>query len=147
MVGYTISLKVKISTSILAKVFYLFNSVVAFASVMLSGYMLAKNSNYTFILLIVAIVALISSVLCRKSIVTHKNIYTLRAYFDKEVTLSNTAVINEVMLKRCKPLEENADTSKLVYKDIVLDKKLKEQLSVFLLDAKIDDIETVTELL
>lgn len=147
MVGYTINLRVKISTSILARVFYLFNSLVAFASVMLSGYMLDKNSNYTFILLIVAIVALISSVLCRKSIVTHKNTYTLRAYFDKEVTLSNTAVINEVMSKRCKLLEENTDTSKLVYKDIVLDKKLKEQLSVSLLDAKIDDIETVTELL
>lgn len=147
MVGYRINLKVKISTSILAKVFYLFNLVVAFASVMLSGYMLAKNSNYTFILLIVAIVALISSVLCRKSIVTHKNIYTLRAYFDKEVTLSNTAIIDEVMSCRVKPLSESIDISDLVYKDITLDKKMKGKLSVFLQSAKIESIEKVTELL
>ena len=147
MVGYTINLGVKISTSILAKVFYLFNLVVAFASVMLSGYMLDKNSNYTFILLIVAIVALISSVLCRKSIVTHKNIYTLRAYFDKEVTLSNTAIIDEVMSRRCKHLGEDIDTSNLVYKDIVLDKNMEEQLSLFLQNAKIESVEKVTELL
>lgn len=44
MVGYRINLKVKISTSILAKVFYLFNSLVAYASFMLSGYMLAKKT-------------------------------------------------------------------------------------------------------
>ena len=147
MVGYTISLRVKISTSILANVFYLFNLIVSYASVMLSGYMLAKNSNYTLILLVVAVVSLISSVLCKKSIVTHKNTYTLRAYFNKEVTLSNTAIIDEVMSMRCKPLAENADTSKLVYKDIVLDKKMKEQLSAFLKDAKIEDVEKVTELL
>lgn len=55
MEGYRINLKVKIYTSILAKVFYLFNLLVAYASFMLSGYMLAKNSNYTYILLVVAI--------------------------------------------------------------------------------------------
>lgn len=147
MVGYTISLKVKISTSILAKVFYLFNFVVAFASVMLSGYMLAKNSNYTFILLVVAIIALISSILCRKSIVTHKNTYILRAYFDNEVSLSNTAIIDEVMSCMVKPLSESINISDLVYKDITLDKKMKVQLSVFLKDAKIKSIEKVTELL
>lgn len=147
MVGYTINLRVKISTSILAKVFYLFNLVVAFASVMLSGYMLAKNSNYTYILLVVAVIALISSVLCRKSIVTHKNTYILRAYFDTEVSLSNTAIIDEVMSCRVKPLSESIDTSNLVYKDIALDKKMKEQLSVFLMDAKIESVEKVTELL
>ena len=147
MVGYTINLKVKISTSILAKVFYLFNSLVAYASFMLSGYMLAKHSNYTYILLVVAIIALISSVLCRKSIVTHKNTYILRAYFDNEVSLSNTAIIDEVMSCMVKPLSESIDTSNLVYKDIALDKKMKEQLSVFLKDAKIEGIEKVTELL
>lgn len=147
MVGYRINLRVKISTSILAKVFYLFNSLVAYASFMLSGYMLAKHSNYTYILLVVAIIALISSVLCRKSIVTHKNTYILRAYFDNEVSLSNTAIIAEVMSCRVKPLSESIDTSNLVYKDITLDKKMKGQLSVFLKDAKIESIEKVTELL
>ena len=147
MVGYRINLKVKISTSILAKVFYLFNSLVAYASFMLSGYMLAKNSNYTYILLVVAIIALISSVLCRKSIVTHKNTYILRAYFDNEVSLSNTAIIDGVMSCRVKPLSESIDTSNLVYKDITLDKKMKGQLSVFLQSAKIESIEKVTELL
>ena len=147
MVGYRINLKVKISTSILAKVFYLFNSLVAYASFMLSGYMLAKNSNYTYILLVVAIIALISSVLCRKSIVTHKNTYILRAYFDTEVSLSNTAIIDEVMSCMVKPLSESIDISNLVYKDIALDKKMKEQLSVFLQSAKIESVEKVTELL
>lgn len=147
MVGYRINLKVKISTSILAKVFYLFNSLVAYASLMLSGYMLAKNSNYTYILLVVAIIALISSVLCRKSIVTHKNTYILRAYFDTEVSLSNTAIIDEVMACMVKPLSESIDISDLVYKDITLDKKMKGQLSVFLQSAKIESIEKVTELL
>lgn len=147
MVGYRINLKVKISTSILAKVFYLFNSLVAYASFMLSGYMLAKNSNYTYILLVVAIIALISSILCRKSIVTHKNTYILRAYFDNEVSLSNTAIIDEVMSCRVKPLSESIDTSNLAYKDIALDKKMKEQLSVFLQSAKIESVEKVTELL
>lgn len=147
MVGYRINLKVKISTSILAKVFYLFNSLVAYASFMLSGYMLAKHSNYTYILLVVAIIALISSILCRKSIVTHKNTYILRAYFDNEVSLSNTAIIDEVMSCRVKPLSESIDTSNLVYKDITLDKKMKEQLSVFLQSAKIESVEKVTELL
>lgn len=147
MVGYRINLKVKISTSILAKVFYLLNSLVAYASFMLSGYMLAKHSNYTYILLVVAIIALISSVLCRKSIVAHKNTYTLRAYFDNEVSLSNTAIIDEVMSCRVKPLSESIDTSNLVYKDIALDKKMKEQLSVFLQSAKIESVEKVTELL
>jgi hypothetical protein len=147
MVGYRINLKVKISTSSLAKVFYLFNSLVAYASFMLSGYMLAKNSNYTYILLVVAIIALISSILCRKSIVTHKNTYILRAYFDTEVSLSNTAIIDEVMSCRVKPLSESIDTSNLVYKDIALDKKMKEQLSVFLQSAKIESVEKVTELL
>lgn len=147
MVGYTISLKVKISTSILAKVFYLFNSLVAYASFMLSGYMLAKHSNYTYILLVVAIIALISSILCRKSIVTHKNTYILRAYFDNEVSLSNTAIIDEVMSCMVKPLSESIDISNLVYKDITLDKKMKEQLSVFLQSAKIESVEKVIELL
>jgi len=147
MVGYRINLKVKISTSILAKVFYLFNSLVAYASFMLSGYMLAKNSNYTYILLVVAIIALISSILCRKSIVTHNNTYILRAYFDNEVSLSNTAIIDEVMSCRVKPLSESIDISNLVYKDITLDKKMKEQLSVFLQSEKIESVEKVTELL
>lgn len=147
MEGYRITLKVKIYTSILAKAFYLFNSLVAYASFMLSGYMLAKNSNYTYILLAVAIIALISSILCRKSIVTHKNTYILRAYFDNEVSLSNTAIIDEVMSCRVKPISESIDISNLVYKDITLDKKMKEQLSVFLKDAKIESIEKVTELL
>ena len=85
--------------------------------------------------------------MCRKSIVTHKNIYTLRAYFDKEVTLSNTAIIDEVMSCRVKPLSESIDISDLVYKDITLDKKMKGKLSVFLQSAKIESIEKVTELL
>lgn len=147
MVGYRINLKVKISTSILASVFYFFNLAVAYASFMLSGYMLAKHSNYTYILLVVAIIALISSVLCRKSIVTHKNTYILMAYFDNEVSLSNTAIIDEVMSCMVKPLSESIDTSNLVYKDIALDKKMKEQLSVFLQSAKIESVEKVTELL
>lgn len=147
MVGYRINLKVKISTSILAMVFYFFNLAVAYASFMLSGYMLEKHSNYTYILLVVAIIALISSVLCRKSIVTHKNTYILRAYFDNEVSLSNTAIIDEVMSCMVKPLSESINISDLVYKDITLDKKMKEQLSVFLKDAKIESIEKVTELI
>ena len=147
MVGYRINLKVKISTSILAKMFYLFNSLVAYASFMLSGYKLAKNSNYTYILLVVAIIALISSILCRKSIVTHKNTCILRAYFDNEVSLSTTAIIDEVMSCRVKPLSESIDISNLVYKDITLDKKMKEQLSVFLQSAKIESVEKATELL
>ena len=147
MEGYRINLKVKIYTSILAKAFYLFNSLVAYAYFMLSGYMLAKNSNYTYILLAVAIIALISSIICRKSIVTHKNTYILRAYFDNEVSLSNTAIIDEVMSCSVKPISESIDISNLVYKDITLDKKMKEQLSVFLKDAKIESIEKVTELL
>ena len=147
MVGYTINLRVKISTSILARVFYFFNLAVAYASFMLSGYMLAKHSNYTYILLVVAIIALISSILCRKSIVTHKNTYILRAYFDNEVSLSNTAIIDEVMSCMVKPLSESIDISNLVYKDITLDKKMKEQLSVFLQSAKIESVEKVTELL
>lgn len=147
MVGYTINLRVKISTSILARVFYFFNLAVSYASFMLSGYMLAKHSNYTYILLVVAIIALISSILCRKSIVTHKNTYILRAYFDNEVSLSNTAIIDEVMSCRVKPLSESINISDLVHKDIALDKKMKVQLSVFLQSAKIESIEKVTELL